>query len=158
MDISIEPMTIDAKPVLANLMELYIYDFSEFMGWDIGDDGRFGYRYLDAYWTEANRFPFLIRVNGKIAGFALVSVIADESPPVTSMSEFFVMRNYRRKGVGERAAKELFARFSGPWSVSQVLANLPAQRFWRRVITDVTQGEFTETTDDAHIIQTFVMP
>jgi predicted acetyltransferase len=60
--------TLHDKPVLRNLMELYQYDFSEIEGEDAGDFGLFGYRYLDHYWTESGRHPFLIKVDGKLAG------------------------------------------------------------------------------------------
>jgi predicted acetyltransferase len=33
------------------------------------------------------------------------------------MSEFFVLRKYRRQGIGRTAAVELFERFPGPWRV-----------------------------------------
>ena len=62
----------DQKPVLANLLELYQHDFSEFMELEIGLDGRYVYRDLDVYWTDPQRFPFLIFAGGKLAGFVLV--------------------------------------------------------------------------------------
>ena len=46
--------------------------FSEFVPSAIGEDGRFGYPYLVAYWQECERFSFLIRVDAALAGFALV--------------------------------------------------------------------------------------
>ena len=39
------------------------------------------------------------------------------------MAEFFVMRKYRRHGIGIVAARELFARFPGDWQVRQLTAN-----------------------------------
>jgi hypothetical protein len=35
MQIDVIPAALDDKPVLANLMQLYLYDFSEFAGWTI---------------------------------------------------------------------------------------------------------------------------
>src|SRR5215831_16212028 len=40
------------KPVVAQLSELYLHDFSVFTDDDVDAGGRFGYRYLDAYWIE----------------------------------------------------------------------------------------------------------
>ncbi len=59
-------------PVLANLLELYIHDFSEFRNLEIGEDGRFGYASLPLYWSETDRYPFLVRMEGKWAGLVLV--------------------------------------------------------------------------------------
>lgn len=39
MQIEVVKATIEQKPVLHNLLELYAYDFTEFCDFDIGDDG-----------------------------------------------------------------------------------------------------------------------
>ncbi len=39
------------------------------------NNGLYDYMYLDHYWTEEGRHPFFIRVDGKLAGFALVREI-----------------------------------------------------------------------------------
>ena len=81
MQIEVVRATIEQKPMLANLLELYAYDFTELWGFDIGDDGFYGYEQLPLYWTESTRFPYLIYVDKKIAGFILVqkgSPISDD--------------------------------------------------------------------------------
>ena len=99
---------LEEKSVVRRLLELYQYDFSEFVDGDLDRHGTYGYQFLDNYWTEPARHPFLFRVGGKWAGFALVRAGAPHD-----MAEFFVMRKYRRHGVGIVAARELFARFPG---------------------------------------------
>ena len=123
------PASIDQKPVVRRLLELYLHDFSELDGREVDADGRFGYRYLDAYWTEAERHPFLFRVDGRWCGFAFV-----RTGGVTSMAEFFVLRKHRRSGIGLDAARQVFARFPGPWLVEQIAANDGAHAFWLRAI------------------------
>ena len=59
--------TPEDEPVLSNLLQLYEYDFTEFLPLTLGSDGRFEYGSLSAYWTEPNRFPFIVRVDGRIA-------------------------------------------------------------------------------------------
>ena len=71
-DIQLEVALLKQSPILANLLELYAHDFSEFQPLDIGPDGRFGYKHLPLYWSESNRYPFLIRFDGNLAGLALV--------------------------------------------------------------------------------------
>ncbi len=133
------------RQLLANLLELYRYDFTEFDERDVGDDGRFGYRYLDSYWTEAGRHPFLVRVEGKLAGFALLRrVEAPSGGSIIDVSEFFVMRRYRRRRVGQEVARILFDRFPGRWEVRERDRNAPAQAFWRGVIAVHTGGRFEE--------------
>ncbi|MEA2641081.1 MAG: hypothetical protein QOF51_2475 [Chloroflexota bacterium] len=159
---------ISASPaeatVIANLMELYLYDFTDLGGPSIGSDGRYGYPWLDAYWGDARREPYLIRADGELAGFALVmerSLIAPELAGY-EVSEFFVLRAYRRRGVGEAAAHALFARHPGPWYIGQLADNAPAQTFWRTVVGRYTRGAYREERwtegERRGVAQTFVSP
>ena len=147
MDVAIERATKDDKPVLRNLMELYQHDHSEWDGTDVDEHGVYGYTYLDHYWTEEGRHPFIVRVDGKIAGFVLV-----RTPPNTDcenqIAEFFIVRKYRRKGIGKIVAHRVFDMFPGRWAVTQVESNLPARRFWESVISDYTDGSFEQTEED----------
>ena len=70
MQVEVIKATIEQKSVLANLLELYAYDFTEFCDFDIGDDGFYGYERLPLYWTEPTRFPYLIYVDKKIACYS----------------------------------------------------------------------------------------
>ena len=95
-------------------------------------------------WPAAWRgFPFLIRVDGRPAGFALVRRLS-ETPAIYDMGEFFVGRQQRRHGIGRRVATALFDRFAGHWEVREMPSNLTAQAFWRRIIADYTKGAFTD--------------
>lgn len=52
MDICLERVTQEQREILARLLELYQYDFSEYDGGDVNPYGLYGYAYLDYYWTE----------------------------------------------------------------------------------------------------------
>jgi predicted acetyltransferase len=159
MHVELLPATPADKPALGNLIELYEYDFTEYTGDDVGTDGRFGYRYLDAYFAEPGRHPLLIRADGRLAGFVLVrrAASADGDGEVSDMGEFFVMRKYRRQGVGSEAARRAFDLFPGRWEVREMAANLPACAFWRRIIGDYTAGRFDQRRIDggAWLMQSF---
>ena len=132
------------KNVLARMMELYQYDFSEFTGDDLNEDGCFGYRYLDAYWKEEGRFPFFIRIDRQLAGFVLVrscSEYNDLADP-HNIAEFFVMKKYRRSGIGKAAAAKIFDMFPGGWEIAYLNHNEPARRFWKHVIEEYTKGVY----------------
>jgi predicted acetyltransferase len=143
---------VDATPehrsVLARLFELYQYDFSEWDGEDVGDDGCFGPGNLDAYWTDRDRHPYLLRVDGHWAGFALV-----RSGAPHDMAEFFVMRKFRRRGTGRDAARAIFARFPGEWQVRQMRYNPKATAFWRNSIP----VPFEDDANDDGPVQRFVI-
>jgi predicted acetyltransferase len=68
--------------------------------------------------------------------------------PLWDMSQFFVLRKHRRRGVGERAAAMTFDAFRGRWEVREALRNTPAHEFWRSVIGRYARGRFTETMLD----------
>jgi predicted acetyltransferase len=144
--ISLDLATRDERGVLSNLLQLYVYDWSEIRPLDVGGDGRFDDYPLDAYWLEDWRHAFLMRVDGKLAGFALVSERSrlTGAAGVTDMAEFFVMRRYRRAGVGRAAAFAAFDRFKGPWEVRQRTENVEATAFWRRTIDRYTNGNYRE--------------
>ncbi|MFN8634766.1 MAG: GNAT family N-acetyltransferase [Chloroflexota bacterium] len=132
------------EPVLRRLIELYLYDLSRLDGRPIGPHGEYGYRYLDQYWTEEQRYPYLIQVDGHWAGFALVNRHTALGEDAWSMAEFFVMAAYRRRGIGERVARWLFDRHAGTWHVAELRHNVEAQAFWRRAIGSYTNGQFRE--------------
>jgi len=134
--------------VMRRLVELYRYDFSEYDGADVDPHGEFGYRYLDHYWTDADRRALLFRSAGRWSGFALVRI----GEP-NDMAEFFVLRKYRRSGVGGKAAQEVLRQVPGPWTVRQQLTNPGATAFWRAVIP----YSFTERTTDTENIMEFVV-
>jgi predicted acetyltransferase len=135
------------KSVLRHLMELYAYDFSEFDNADVNEHGLYGYTYFDYYWTEDTRHPFFIKVDGKLAGFVLISeycyLVRD--PGTKSITEFFVMRKYRRNGVGKSAAVQVFDRFPGKWEVIQHGGNEPSKFFWESVIREYTNGNYRQS-------------
>lgn len=136
-DVEVVPATLEQQPILANLLQLYAHDFSEFHNVDLGSDGRFGYAHLPLYWSQPERYPFLIKVDGRLVGFALVKSGSEISGDKTTwdMAEFFVIRGCRRRGVGTRIAHELWARFSGTWEVRVMQSNVPAYLFWMRAIS-----------------------
>jgi len=150
MAVEIRDVPIEQKHVLRQLMQMYLYDFSEIDGSEVNKSGEFPYRWLDHYWMESGRSPFLVYSDGHIADFALVRTIstASRGPDIRSVAEFFIMRKYRRIGVGRKMAFHIFDRFRGAWEVRQTRTNLAAQAFWRAVIGEYTDGDFEETDMD----------
>jgi predicted acetyltransferase len=144
IEVQLVPVALERKSVLRQLLELYAHDFSEYDGADVNEYGLYGYKYLDHYWTEPGRHPFFIVVAGHLAGFVLVyshSYVVQD-PVAKSIAEFFVLRKYRRKGVGRAAATKAFAMFPGKWEVLQYGANAPSYAFWEKVIGAYTDGRY----------------
>ena len=146
--IRIEPILLEQKSVFVQLMNLYNYDFTEYEDTDVNDYGYFNYPYTDHLWTEENRHAFFIRVDGKLAGFIIVKTNSGHFTTANTINEFFVMKKYRRKGVGSFAAKAAFDMFKGKWEVCQMPNNIPARKFWKSVIIDYTGNKYQECGDD----------
>jgi predicted acetyltransferase len=143
--------------VVQHLMQFYIYDFSEFVSHDVGDDGLFApYPDLQDYWEGDNgKFPYVIKKDDKYVGFVLVRLIGSKERKYFSIAEFFVLKKYRRAGVGRAIATDLFNLHRGQWEVFQRDSNRPAQLFWNSVISAYTKGQFTERLEDGKRIQNF---
>ena len=146
MKIEVSPAP-DGVAIVRNLFALYAHDMSAFVSLDVGDDGAFAIpASVASYWSgpdASERFPFLVRADGKLAGFALVRRIV-VNPDTYDMGEFFILRKYRRSGIGRFVARTLFDRFAGAWEVRELPTNAAAQAFWRRIIGDYTHDAFAE--------------
>lgn len=144
VSVQITPAGAEDRDVLAALLQLYVYDFSEMLALDVDDDGRYHTPSVEG------RDAFLVRVDGKLAGFALVAsksrLTGEEG--VHDIAEFFVLPRYRRTGVGEQAACWLFDRYPGRWEVREKKENARAIAFWRRVIDRYTGSRFDERALD----------
>jgi predicted acetyltransferase len=130
--VALHPATSDDRSVIARLIQLYLYDMAAETPFPLQDNGLYEYDHLDAFW----QYPYLLRIAGDLVGFALVT---DHCPitgrtPCWFMAEYFVLRPYRRHGVGRHAARALFARHPGPWHIATTAHNHPAARFWPKAI------------------------
>jgi predicted acetyltransferase len=147
--VSLDQASEADSALLSNLLELYIHDMSEvFPHVQLGPDGRFGYSRLPLYWSEPDRrFAFLIRCDGRIAGFILVTrgSPAVSDPDVLDVAEFFVLRQYRRAGTGREAAFMLWHRLRASWIVRVLENHVVALAFWRDTIATFTNGTYSES-------------
>jgi predicted acetyltransferase len=150
---AITEASVRERDLVRNLLQLYLYEMTEYEPRDVEADGSFAYRYFDAYWSEPRRSVLVMRVGGRPTGFSMVndhSVFSPGASGIRSVAEFFVLRGYRRLGLGTTLALETFRRYPGRWEVREMAANQPAIEFWRRVIGEYTGGRFVELELDDH--------
>jgi predicted acetyltransferase len=133
------------RAAVRHLVQLYIYDLGGDR-WDVAADGTFGSpAWHRRFWARRGKQHFILLVDGRLAGFALVSDRAHfAGAGAREISEFFVLRKYRRRGVGTRAARMLFKRYPGRWELAELTWNVAARRFWRRLIRRCATGEVVE--------------
>jgi predicted acetyltransferase len=135
----------ESDALLRNLAEHYCYDMSEWFDLDTGTDGRYSFDTLSVWANGCD--AYLAKVDESIAGFALIGSASEWLGDVRAhdVHEFFVMRRFRRRGVGRRMASFLWNEYPGEWLVRVLEANAPALTFWRREISSYSVGSYEDT-------------
>lgn len=134
------------KEIIYNLMQLYTYELSfyedETTNFSMLDNGVFVLnKYVDLYWVEEDRHPYILKCDGKLAGFVLERF---NEEGINEISEFFVLNKYRKSGAGTYMANKMFELYKGRWEIRTLLKNERAQAFWRKVISNSSNGNYKE--------------
>jgi len=131
--------------VVENLFQLYMHDMSAFCPIAMTETGRFRFdaTSLDAYWDDAAHHAFLIRSAGELCGFLLAHP-APADPGRYDVEQFFVLRRFRRRGVGAAAFRQCVGALPGKWQVRVLLENRAALAFWQRAVAGVAGSGFTQ--------------
>lgn len=146
MSFEIYDVKENEKEIILNLMQLYTYELSFFedktTNFQLLDSGLYAMnKYIELYWKEENRHPYVLKFNGNLAGFVLERFNEEN---YNEIAEFFVINKYRKLGAGTFMAKEMFKRYKGKWEIRTLLNNKRAQEFWRKVVKDVSDGNYEE--------------
>ncbi|MBD3922086.1 GNAT family N-acetyltransferase [Paenibacillus sp. PR3] len=160
MNVELQLCGIGDKFIINNIYPLYLYDLSEI--WE-RDTNRYGVfedddtrtlaeqiQVFDVWWEHPGvLFPYLIKVDDLPAGLIFVA-----TPPYTPcpsyidyyLNEFFLMRKYRGKGIGEIAMRQLLDMMPGRWELqtNPTARNERAIKFYRKTLHACTNGEYTE--------------
>jgi predicted acetyltransferase len=124
--------------------------------------------------SQTGRFPALPEIGqaelDQLAAWladrnALLLAILDDQQPVGfslvqrgsgfRMSEFFIARAMRHRGIGRSAVRLILDRFAGQWEVVQNQRNPAAVQFWRQVIGQYTRGDYRERIAGGEVRQMF---
>ena len=140
----VERIDRSSDQILKNLMEHYLHDMAEWFEFDSTEDGSYSYS-TDHIWDEGFDV-FLVYSDVIPIGFAIVGSgerwIEDKN--ARDLDEFFVIRRYRRRGVGQFLAEHVWSLYPGKWVVRVFQNNLPALPFWRVVVSGYTGGAYEE--------------
>jgi predicted acetyltransferase len=140
-DLSISKIGPDSDLVLRNLFEFYVHDMTEWFDIDTKADGSFSYD-TSLIWKNGDD-AYLLKVGESIAGFALVGSAVGDSG-VQDVREFFVLRKFRRSGIGRKMAMLVWDAHPGEWLVRVLELNAPAVLFWRAAIESQVRGSYQE--------------
>lgn len=149
--VALVQVTYDKKNILENLMALYLHDLSEFADdLMVNADGKFEYDGLEYYFKSEDLRPFFIYYDNEIAGFVLLNSGRYVSIGVNySIHEFFVLKSFRKKGIGSKAVKAIFEQYKGKYKIVQLIDNKPAIGFWRNLYASfgIKYNEMAEKSD-----------
>ncbi len=126
--------------IFYELVQDYEDEFSSITGKEKNQDGKYS---LDVDW----RFPnigYYWKQASSVVGFCIVESI-DGSLEIV---DFYVVPTCRKKKIGKNMAFAVFNKHPGPWQVRQILGDELAKKFWRRVIGDYTNENYTELQID----------
>jgi len=113
---------------------------------------------IQGWFHDERQTAFVILRENEPTGFAVVQrspSAPDDKSRHYRLSEFFIRRPFRGKGVGRGAAMILFARYAGEWTIAEQSRNADAIRFWRRVVGEFTNGKFRENRGQGEIAHSF---
>ncbi|MCE5172503.1 GNAT family N-acetyltransferase [Paenibacillus profundus] len=158
MEVVVSRATQYDRKLIENLLQFYIYDFTEFTSASILENGSYNTMPdLDSYWNNLNgNHPYLIKVNDEIAGFILTKE-KEETRKYNYLAHFFILRKFRRLGIGSKAAEHVLKIFKGEWELYQLENNIPAQKFWDRIIEEISDGEVKVRFENGRRYQNFIM-
>jgi len=113
---------------------------------------------IQGWFHDDRATAFIVLREQEPVGFAVVQrglAIGDDPKRQYRLSEFFIRRQFRNKGVGRGAAMLLFARYAGEWTIPEQSRNPGAIRFWRRVVAEFTNGHFREQRGQGEVAHQF---
>ncbi|MHB1955425.1 MAG: GNAT family N-acetyltransferase [Sulfobacillus sp.] len=145
MNVELLTVTENDRATVQHLYQFYHYDFTEYTGESLGPGGRYAAD-VSYLWNDKRWNPFLIKSSGEWAGFAVVLFenMETDPDPTHVIWDFFILRKFRRTGLGSGVAKRIFSMYNADWKVAELKTNVPAREFWRKVISEFTNGQFSE--------------
>lgn len=132
--VSVRAAQLTELTCIENMMQFYNYDLSESHPVDFAATGLYALRPKEQYWSKHSVAPFVVYVDGALAGFAVVDDEVIEPTSHYNMGYFFIARRYRALGVGKQVVSKLFSQFPGAWEIYFYTNNKAASRFWHAVI------------------------
>ena len=145
MQVVLRKVDLEDREVLANLLEKYSYEFSQYNKNDVNKLGLYGYQYLDCYfWEGEKRWAYFIEADGNLAGFVMINDYPEVEDRKTDfvVSEFFVLYKYRRMGIGKKALFMALDLHQGTWHLKRHPDNESSVHFWNVAINEYTGGKF----------------
>ncbi|MDZ5471722.1 GNAT family N-acetyltransferase [Bacillus sp. 31A1R] len=122
------------KETLKNLYSLYLHDLSLYSeGLQPNENGLFEFDAFHLIWEKEGIHPYLIKVDGHLAGFFLLLSAPLMTKVDYCINDFFLLNQYRGQGIGEQALDLLFETHQGNYFVEQLKSNERAVQYWKKI-------------------------
>ncbi|USB33391.1 GNAT family N-acetyltransferase [Paenibacillus sp. YPG26] len=125
------------KLILKHLIALFLHDLSEFNpGQELNQkNGLFEFDEFEWFFEKDGLTPYFIIYDNHIVGFILIQSDPFINPELYDylVNSFFILKKYRKRGIGKQAAHQLFQRLPGRYVIGQLSNNDPAIAFWKSV-------------------------
>ena len=128
----LEVVTSDEEAMLLDLWQLYMADLAEFREPSITVNGHYRDDRMRTYFAYDEHWAYQILHHGDLAGFAL---IRKSEPETYLIGEFFILSEFRKRGVGTAAVTDILRKFNGNWQIPFQTENSKAAKFWRQTIS-----------------------
>jgi len=145
---TIKLATLNEKRVISTLLQAYLEELSHYPGEVIeykDESGTYNYPFFDTYWRENQRYPYLLFEENRTAGFALVRRKKEH----WEMAEFYVLPEFRRRGLGMSCALDIFKNHLGKWEIHFNKYNLASRSLWHKsaisLSKDISTGELNSS-------------
>ena len=139
MENYIKKARIEDKPTIHDFIQPYLNELSSFPD-DSPDykdkNGIYRYPYLDNYWQEDTRYPYLFFRGNKVTGFALVSYYGG----YWRMSEIYVIPEFRKLKVAFDCVTEIFKEHPGKWEIQFNKDNTHSRSLWEKLADKFSTG------------------
>ncbi|MDP3879910.1 MAG: GNAT family N-acetyltransferase [Dehalococcoidales bacterium] len=148
MSFSVKPASLEQKQIISSLLQPYLTELSRFPDENLDykdGNGTYFYPYLNAYWLEKERSPYLLYDDRRIAGFALVRQDGEH----WEMAKFYVLPEFRRCGLGMTCAMEIFKRHPGEWRIGYNKQNQASRALWQKLAELLSKGDILAGASDA---------
>ena len=119
---------------LTSLLKTYIAEMIQYVNEsDVDDVTQRLINELENYKAEENRWPYLITSDSAVAGFCFLRYFPQE-PGTYDIDQFFVLKDFRRTGIGSACLAKLIALHPGKWLIRVLKTNEGALAFWLRAV------------------------
>jgi predicted acetyltransferase len=149
-EINIIEASLNDYPLIQNMARFYVYDLSRECGhissdWALPADGLYESFDFKCYFEDPSRKAYLVKIKDEITGFVLLNKETEDKTNNWNMGEFFILAKFQSKGIGEQLTHIIWKKHPGTWEVSVIPDNQKALIFWKKVISNFTNGIFNET-------------